>query len=64
MLTEIATWDDRLLAQQFKDLSLLGLEWTRLWRRACLPASASANPANPANRQQHQGFSTSMAPDQ
>src|SRR5256885_16542596 len=26
-LTEIATWDDRLLAQQFKDLSLLGLDF-------------------------------------
>src|SRR5215472_15679170 len=24
-LTEIATWDDRLLAQQLKDLSLIGL---------------------------------------
>jgi hypothetical protein len=28
MLTEIATWDDRLLAQQFKDLSLLGLDFS------------------------------------
>jgi DNA modification methylase len=27
-LTEIATWDDRLLAQQFKDLSLLGLDFS------------------------------------
>jgi DNA modification methylase len=27
-LTEIATWDDRLLAQQLKDLSLLGLDFT------------------------------------
>src|SRR6267143_6643006 len=26
-LTEIATWDDRLLAQQLKDLSLLGLDF-------------------------------------
>ena len=26
-LTEIATWDDRLLAQQFKELSLLGLDF-------------------------------------
>jgi DNA modification methylase len=26
-LTEIATWDDRLLAQQFNDLSLLGLDF-------------------------------------
>ena len=27
-LTEIATWDDRLLAQQLKDLSLLGLDFS------------------------------------
>src|SRR5438477_9159773 len=27
-LTEISTWDDRLLAQQFKDLSLLGLDFS------------------------------------
>jgi DNA modification methylase len=27
-LTEIATWDDRLLAQQFKDLSVLGLDFS------------------------------------
>src|SRR5271170_1674172 len=27
-LTENATWDDRLLAQQFKDLSLLGLDFS------------------------------------
>jgi DNA modification methylase len=27
-LSEIATWDDRLLAQQLKDLSLLGLDFT------------------------------------
>ena len=27
-LTEIATWDDRVLAQQFKDLSLLGLDFS------------------------------------
>src|SRR5947209_2328501 len=27
-LTEIATWDDRLLAQQFKDLSLVGLDFS------------------------------------
>ena len=27
-LTEIATWDDRLLAQQFKDLSPLGLDFS------------------------------------
>ena len=26
-LTEIATWDDRLLAQQLKDLSLIGLDF-------------------------------------
>ena len=26
-LTEIGTWDDRLLAQQFKELSLLGLDF-------------------------------------
>src|SRR5437762_2544746 len=26
-LTEIATWDDRLLAQQFKEFSLLGLDF-------------------------------------
>ena len=26
-LTEIATWDDRLLAQQLKELSLLGLDF-------------------------------------
>src|SRR6516225_9533912 len=26
-LTEIASWDDRLLAQQLKDLSLLGLDF-------------------------------------
>ena len=29
-LTEIATWDDRLLAQQLKDLSLLGLDFGRV----------------------------------
>jgi ParB-like chromosome segregation protein Spo0J len=27
-LTEIATWDDRLLAEQFKELSLLGLDFS------------------------------------
>src|SRR5246127_2918489 len=27
-LTEVATWDDRLLAQQLKDLSLLGLDFS------------------------------------
>ena len=27
-LTEIATWDDRLLAQQLKDLSLIGLDFS------------------------------------
>src|SRR5216683_2876303 len=27
-LTEIATWDDRLMAQQLKDLSLLGLDFS------------------------------------
>jgi hypothetical protein len=27
-LTEIATWDDRVLAQQFEDLSLLGLDFS------------------------------------
>src|SRR5438445_13856446 len=27
-LTEIGTWDDRLLAQQLKDLSLLGLDFS------------------------------------
>src|SRR5207248_8787968 len=27
-LSEIATWDDRLLAQQLKDLSLLGLDFS------------------------------------
>jgi len=27
-LTEIATWDDRLLAQQLKELSLLGLDFS------------------------------------
>jgi ParB-like chromosome segregation protein Spo0J len=27
-LTEIAAWDDRLLAQQLKDLSLLGLDFS------------------------------------
>jgi ParB-like chromosome segregation protein Spo0J len=27
-LTEIAVWDDRLLAQQLKDLSLLGLDFS------------------------------------
>src|SRR5207237_8127377 len=27
-LTEIATWDDRLLAQQLKDLALLGLDFS------------------------------------
>src|SRR5438445_5057773 len=27
-LTENATWDDRLLAQQFKELSLLGLDFS------------------------------------
>jgi ParB-like chromosome segregation protein Spo0J len=27
-LTEIATWDDRMLAQQLKDLSLLGLDFS------------------------------------
>src|SRR5208282_4667578 len=27
-LTEIATWDDRLLAEQLKDLSLLGLDFS------------------------------------
>ena len=27
-LTEIASWDDRLLAQQLKDLSLLGLDFS------------------------------------
>ena len=27
MLTEIAVWDDQLLAQQLKDLSLLGLDF-------------------------------------
>jgi DNA modification methylase len=27
-LTEIATWDDQLLAQQFKDLSVLGLDFS------------------------------------
>ena len=27
-LTEIATWDDRVLAQQLKDLSLLGLDFS------------------------------------
>src|SRR5580704_16706144 len=27
-LTEIATWDDRLVAQQLKDLSLLGLDFS------------------------------------
>jgi ParB-like chromosome segregation protein Spo0J len=27
-LTEIATWDDRLLAEQLKDLSLPGLDFT------------------------------------
>src|ERR1700730_5486928 len=27
-LTEIATWDDRLLGQQLKDLSLLGLDFS------------------------------------
>jgi ParB-like chromosome segregation protein Spo0J len=26
-LTEIGTWDDRLLAQQLKELSLLGLDF-------------------------------------
>src|ERR1700682_4961262 len=28
-LTEIATWDDRLLAEQLRDLSLLGLDFNR-----------------------------------
>src|SRR5919198_4902330 len=27
-LTEIATWDDRLLAEQLKDLSLIGLDFS------------------------------------
>jgi hypothetical protein len=27
-LTELAQWDDRLLAQQLKDLSLLGLDFS------------------------------------
>jgi hypothetical protein len=27
-LTEIATWDDRLLAQQLKELSLLDLDFS------------------------------------
>src|SRR5690348_8810225 len=27
-LAEVATWDDRLLAQQFKELSLLGLDFS------------------------------------
>ena len=27
-LTEIASWDDRLLAQQLKELSLLGLDFS------------------------------------
>jgi len=36
-LTEIATWDDRLLAEQLKDLSLLGLDFS-----SRPPASRSA----------------------